>query len=68
MPDAQLLARRIGSVVFVIGAGSTPAAVVERAIVELGPEYLIGTVLNRIDDRSIPEIGYYSHYPSSSAT
>ena len=62
LPDAQVLARLVGGVIFVIGAGSTPAAAVERAIAELGPESIIGTVLNRVEHRQIPEAGYYSHY------
>ena len=47
LPDAQLLARLAGAVIVVIGAGSTPAATVERAVAEIGPECIIGTVLNR---------------------
>lgn len=62
LPDAQLLARLTRAVVFVIAAGGTPQATVERAIAELGPECIIGTVLNRVDDRRIPESGYYSRY------
>ena len=62
MPDAQLLARLTGAVVFVIGAGVTPGDLVERAIAELGPEYVLGPVLNRVENSSIPEIGYYDYY------
>jgi capsular exopolysaccharide synthesis family protein len=60
LPDARLLARMLRAVVFVIGAHSTPAAVVERAIAEIGTECIIGTVLNGVDERTIPEISYYS--------
>ena len=63
LPDAQVLARLIGAVVFVIGAGSTPAAAVERAIAELGgPDAVIGTVMNRVEHRRIPEADYYGQY------
>jgi capsular exopolysaccharide synthesis family protein len=63
LPDAQLLARLVGAVVFVIGAGSTPALAVERAIAELGgPDAIIGTVLNRMEERRIPAADYYGHY------
>lgn len=62
LPDAQLLARLAGAVVLVIGAGSTPAAVVERAIAELGPECIIGTVLNRVDRHAISEANYIDRY------
>jgi len=64
LPDAQLLARLAGAVVFVIGAGSTPAAIVERAIAELGSECIIGTVLNRVDRHMISEADYYDRYKS----
>jgi hypothetical protein len=60
LPDARLLARMLRAVVFVIGANSTPAAVVERAIAEIGAECIVGTVLNGVDERTIPEISYYS--------
>jgi protein-tyrosine kinase len=62
LPDAQLLARLTRAVVFVIGAGVTPAAVVSRAVAELGGDCIIGTVLNRVEERQIPQAGYYSRY------
>lgn len=62
MPDAQLLARLTRAVVLVIAAGATPAAAVKRAVEELGPDSIIGTVLNRVDEREIPEAGYYVQY------
>lgn len=65
LPDAQVLARLAGAVVFVIAAGSTPRSAVERAVSELGPDSIIGTVLNRVEDRRIPEANYYDeHYGS----
>ena len=52
LPDAQVLARLVGGVLLVIGAGSTPAAAVERAVAEFGgPEAIIGTVLNRVEEQ-----------------
>ena len=63
LPDAQVLARVVGGVILVIGAGSTPAAAVERAIAELGgPDAILGTVLNRIEERRIPDVSYYGKY------
>jgi capsular exopolysaccharide synthesis family protein len=62
LPDAQLIARLTQGVVFVIGAGSTPFPVIERAIAELGRECIIGTVLNGVDERAIPSASHYSHY------
>jgi capsular exopolysaccharide synthesis family protein len=61
LPDAQLLARMTRAVVFVIGAGSTPAAMVEKAIAEVGADCIIGTVLNRVEERAIPQVGYYDY-------
>jgi capsular exopolysaccharide synthesis family protein len=66
LPDAQVLARFAGAVILVIGAGSTPAPAVERAIAELGgSDSILGTVLNRVDQRRIPSADYYGHYGSS---
>jgi len=66
LPDAQVLTRFVGGVLLVIGAGSTPAAAVSRAIDELGgPEAIIGTVLNGVEKDQIPEAGYYGHYKTS---
>jgi len=62
LPDAQVLARLIRAVVFVIAAGATPSTVVQRAIGELGADCVIGTVLNRVENRRIPEAGYYTRY------
>ncbi len=39
------------------------AATVERAIAELGgPDAIFGVVLNRVDERRIPDSGYYGRY------
>jgi capsular exopolysaccharide synthesis family protein len=60
MPDAQLLARMTGAVLFVIGAGSTQSPDVDRAIAALGPEHVVGTVLNRVVDDNIPASSYFA--------
>jgi len=65
LSDAQVLARLIGAVIFVVGAGSTPIAAVQRAIAELGAESIVGLVLNRVDDTRIPAADYYGHYRGS---
>lgn len=63
LPDAQVLARLTGAVILVIGAGSTPAATVRRAVAELGgPDSIFGTVLNRVEERRVPEASYYGQY------
>ena len=67
LPDAQVLVRLAGAVLFVIGAGTTPAATVERAIAELGgADAIFGVLLNRVDQRRIPSASYYGHYQRSS--
>ncbi len=67
LPDAQLLARLIQAVVFVIGAGVTPAPVVERAVAALGSECILGTVLNRVKEDQIQDAGYYYYGGSEPA-
>jgi capsular exopolysaccharide synthesis family protein len=62
LSDAQVLARLVNGVIFVIAAGSTPAGAVQRAVSDLGAESIIGTVLNRVENRHIPEANYYDEY------
>ena len=67
LPDAQVLMRLAGAVLFVIGAGTTDAPTVERAIAELGgADAIFGVLLNRVDQRRIPSASYYGHYQRSS--
>jgi Mrp family chromosome partitioning ATPase len=62
LPDAQVLGRLVQAAVFVIRAGVTPFAVVERAMGDLGRECIIGTVLNDVDPSTLPTTSYYGHY------
>ena len=62
MPDGNVLARLTKAVVFVIAAGVTPHRLVERAISEIGRDCIVGTVLNRIDERQLPAAGEYNEY------
>ena len=62
LSDAQLLVRLAQSALFVIRAGVTPFAVVDRAIAELGRDYVIGTVLNGVELEALPARGYYDGY------
>jgi Mrp family chromosome partitioning ATPase len=64
MPDARLLAGLTRAVLFVIAAGSTPYPLIARALADLGPECIVGTVLNRIEAKQIPATSYYQHYYS----
>jgi capsular exopolysaccharide synthesis family protein len=66
LPDAHLLARSVGAVILVIGAGSTPAATIERTVADLGPERIIGTVLNRVGTDSIAQASFYERYKTKS--
>jgi len=63
MADARLLVRLTRAVIFVIGSGSTPYTAVEKAVAEIGREHIIGTVLNRADERAVPLSPYYHSYP-----
>lgn len=62
MPDAGLLARLIRAVIVVIGASSTPYALVEKVVNELGREHIIGTVLNRIEENATGWSAQYAGY------
>jgi len=62
MPDANLLARLTDAVLYVIGAGSTPFALIERAINDLGRDCIVGTVLNRVEPGTLVWQNYYQSY------
>ena len=62
LSDAQIIVRLAQSALFVIRAGVTPFAAVERAIEELGRDYVLGTVLNGVELQALPARGYYDGY------
>lgn len=62
LADAQILGRLTGAVILVIRAGTTPYALVERAITQIGRESIIGTVLNGVEDTSSYAKAYYDNY------
>jgi len=62
LPDAQHIVRMADAVLLVIAAGATPYQLVQRAVAEVGPERILGTVLNRVQKGAIPMTSYYSHY------
>src|SRR5262249_37821553 len=57
--DAGLLVRLARAAIVVIAAGSTPYALVEKTVAELGREHIVGTVLNRAEGRATPWSAYY---------
>jgi protein-tyrosine kinase len=59
--DAQIISRLAQAVVFVIRAGSTPFPLIEKALQDIGPECVIGTVLNGVSEDAM-ESGYYGGY------
>lgn len=61
LPDAHLLSTIVDSVVLVVRAGAAPYPVVQRAAEALGPDRIIGVVLNRVAAQE-----FTSHYPDQS--
>lgn len=60
MADAALLARLTRAVILVIAAGSTPYPLIQKVIAELGREHIVGSVLNRADDKATEWSSYYA--------
>jgi|GEM_PF-976444 len=58
--DAAVLARLVRAVIVVIAAGSTQYAAVQKAVTEIGREYIVGTVLNRVQETPEPWSEYYT--------
>jgi len=62
LPDANLLARMVDSVLLVVRAGSTPYPLIQRAVAAVGRERILGVVLNRVEDGISSSYHYYSYY------
>jgi capsular exopolysaccharide synthesis family protein len=62
LPDAHLLAAGIDRAVIVIEAARTPYDAIQKAIDTIGPERLIGAVLNRADGAQSAPYGKYGYY------
>lgn len=59
LPDANLLGEMVDMVIFVVSAGRTPLAVVERAVKAMNRDRIVGVVLNR----AVPsDTHYYQYY------
>jgi Mrp family chromosome partitioning ATPase len=62
VPDAKLLASFADAVLLVIRAGSSPCVLVRQAIESLGPEKIIGVLLNAAETAStLRKSGYYGY-------
>jgi capsular exopolysaccharide synthesis family protein len=66
LTDASLLAAMVDGTLLVVHAGSTPYELVKRAVDTIGPERILGTVLNRAA-QPVHEKGYYGAYEQYSA-
>jgi capsular exopolysaccharide synthesis family protein len=64
-PDASLMAPLVDAVLLVIRAGQTPHGIVQHAIETLGPERILGVVLNAVSsDVASGYDDYHGHYSS----
>ena len=61
--DIRLLARISGAVLLVTRAESTSRRNVQRAIDEIGADFIVGTVLNRVAARKLLDTGPQSEPP-----
>lgn len=61
LPDGNLVATLVDTVLLVIAAGRTPYAAVQKTVVALGRERIIGVVLNYVDEKVSPPLHYYYH-------
>lgn len=62
LTDTHLLAAMVDSAVLVIGAGSTPCALVQQTIESIGRDKIVGVVLNRVDTSALKDASYDSYY------
>jgi len=65
LSDAALLGRLTQAAVFVVRAGSTPFPVVSHVLDGLGREFVVGLVLNGVDEGAIDSADYHDYYYGS---
>jgi protein-tyrosine kinase len=58
LPDANLLSAMIDTALLVVSAQSTPYSMVQRAVRAIGPNHILGVVLNRADHGGMPVYNY----------
>ena len=66
LSDANLLAAMVDMIVLVIGAGTTPYALIERAVASLNRGRIVGVVLNRVRHEHADH-HYYRYYGEANA-
>jgi Mrp family chromosome partitioning ATPase len=62
LSDAHLVARATDGVLFVVGAGRTHYQIVQRSLAEIGPDRVVGIVLNRAETSAMKVHQYYGDY------
>lgn len=62
LSDASLLSQMVDGAILVVKAGSTPYDLVQRAIVALGRDRILGVVLNRADAPNAAGYKYHAYY------
>lgn len=62
MSDANLLAAMIDGALLVISANTTPYPLVQKAVEAIGPQRVLGIILNRVDRAIAHEYGYYGYH------
>ena len=60
LPDANLLAAMVDGTILVVKAGATPFDLVNRAVAAIGPDRMLGVVLNRA--QQMPHKYGYGYY------
>ena len=66
LPDANLLSAMIDTALLVVSARSTPYPMVQRAAQAIGSDRILGVVLNRAEQASVPvyDYGYSGYVPT----
>lgn len=63
LPDAHLLASMVDGALLVVNAGGTPYQATQKAVQAIGPDRVLGVVLNRMEESSFgpgtKDYGYY---------
>jgi capsular exopolysaccharide synthesis family protein len=66
LPDANLLAATADAVLMVVRAGATPLTMLQRAFESVGPERVVGVVLNGTDPAQLHGAYAYGKYYTAS--